>query len=429
MSLISTPQQALEAEQAVLGAVFVDNEAMDKIAGMLEPEDFSYVAHELMWKGMKHLHKNNSPIDFITVVHMLQTYKRLEEIGGVSYVSDLTNAVPTAANVEYYVRIVRSRAFRKKAYDAAQKIMQLATGEEFENDEEFFAHVEKVSSTIRPQTSGEMKHIKDLRQEYFEYLNTKGDTIKTGFTNFDDWMGGYDRGWLIIKAGRPSVGKTANVLQTAMGIAEQKVGEVLIWSQEMKSVQLLNRIMSPLTNINSNIIRKKQLTEEDFKTLGETYDDLEELPIHFYDAKNVTIDEVRATARQIKRKHKRLAAIIVDYLQIMDIPRVKGENRDQAIGYVTRTAKHIAREMDCPFILLSQLNREGADEPQMTHLRESGNIEQDADVIEFLWHNSEDKHQQGKVIQYTVAKGRDAGVNQFRLLFKGWIQKFEELPS
>lgn len=433
MTLNTTPQQALEAEQAVLGAVLIDSEAMDKIAMLLEPRDFDYVPHELIWKGVKYLYQRDMPIDFITVSNMLQTYKRLEEIGGIDYLIQLGKAIPTTANVEYYAKIIRSRAYRKRAFDAGNTIQRLAVEEEYETDDDFFSEVEKLSSNIRPQTSGDMKHVSEYRQGYFEYLQQKDDFIHSGFKNFDEWMGGYGRGWLVIKAGRPSVGKTAKALQEVVGIAKQNeqfnTGHVGMWSQEMKTNQLLNRMLPSMTGINANRIRRKQLDELEFKRLEKAYDELDKLPIHFYDAKNVTIEEVRATAKQMKRKYGKLAAIVVDYLTIMRIVQQKGETRSQAVGYVTRTAKQIALELDCPFIMLAQLSREGAGEPKLEHLRDSGEIEQDADVVEFLWHDPEETNSNGKVIQSTIAKGRDIGVNHFKYLFKGWIQTFEELPS
>src|SRR5690606_24785028 len=216
------------------------------------------------------------------------------------------------------------------------------------------------------------------RKEYFEYLEQKDDFIYTGFKAFDEWMGGIGRGWLYILAGRPSVGKTAKALQMAVGIAQQGAGEVLIWSQEMKRNQLLNRMLSPLSSVNSNRIRRKLIEPWERDKINVAYDTLESLPLHIEDAKNVTIEEVRATARKVKRKHGKLAAIMVDYLTIMKIVQQKGETRSQAVGHVTRTAKQIALELDCPFIMLAQLSRDGKDEPKLEHLRDSGEIEQDA---------------------------------------------------
>lgn len=421
--------QTIESESAVLGAVFLDNQVLDDIVEMLEPRDFTIEANELIWKAMQYQYKRNLPSDLVTITAMLQQYDRLEETGGVSYLAKLANSVPTSTHAKYYAEIIRSRSYRRRANEAGIKITQLSMDADYSDDEILFQEVERIALGVRPGLSGDMKSLADARKEYFEYLGQKDDFLNTGFKQFDEWMGGIGRGWLYVLAGRPSVGKTAKVLQMMRGIAEQDAGHVLLWSQEMKRNQLLNRMIAPASGISGNRIRRKEMDESEMKRLAAAYDILEKLPLHIEDAKNVTIDEVRAAARQFKRKHGRLGAIVVDYLTIMKIVQQKGETRSQAVGYVTRTAKQIALELDCPFIMLAQLSRDGKDEPKLEHLRDSGEIEQDADVVEFLWHNPEDTHREGKVIQSIIAKGRDVGVNQFKYLFKGWIQKYEELAT
>ncbi|CAM4099817.1 AAA family ATPase [Paenibacillus alkaliterrae] len=429
MSLNMDMLQTIESESAVLGAVFLDNQVLDDIVEMLEPRDFTIEANELIWKAMQYQYKRNLPSDLVTITAMLQQYDRLEETGGVSYLAKLANSVPTSTHAKYYADIIRSRSYRRRANEAGIKITQLSMDADYSDDEVLFQEVERIALGVRPSISGDMKSLAEARQEYFEYLGQKDDFLNTGFRQFDEWMGGIGRGWLYVLAGRPSVGKTAKALQMMRGIAEQNAGHVLLWSQEMKRNQLLNRMIAPASGISGNRIRRKEMDESEMKRLRDAYDILEKLPLHIEDAKNVTIDEVRAAARQFKRKHGRLGAIVVDYLTIMKIVQQKGETRSQAVGYVTRTAKQIALELDCPFIMLAQLSRDGKDEPKLEHLRDSGEIEQDADVVEFLWHNPEDTHREGKVIQSIIAKGRDVGVNQFKYLFKGWIQKYEELAT
>lgn len=428
--MFTETQEALEAEQAVLGAVILENKVMDKIVGMLETRDFIRKQHEIIWKALLHLYNRNEPMDLITLTNMLHKYGRLEEIGGVGYLTNLAGAVPSAANVKYYADIVRSWAVRRRGKEVGEKISELSLSGEFENDEEYFSEVERLALGIRPGVNSNMKHIRESRKEFFAYLRQKDDFITTGFESFDEWMGGIGRGWLFISAGRPSVGKTAMMMQRIRNIASLHVGEVVLFSQEMTRNQLLMRMASAETKIPAARFRRKNLTADDFDRINEAYDVLEKLPIHIEDAKNVTIEEVRATARTIKRQHKRIAAIVVDYLTIMRIPQSKGMTRAQAIGEVTRTAKQTALELDCPFIMLAQMSREGAksEEPQLHHLKESGDIEQDADVVEFLWHDPDDdeKNNHYKVITSTIAKGRDVGVNQFKYRFQSYIQRFEE---
>ena len=418
--------QYSETESAVLGAVLLNNSVMDDIGEMLEPRDFHYTVHQLIWEAMKYQHSNNKPCDIITLTDILLRYERIEEIGGINYLRKLVDSCPTSSNVMNYAEIVQRRSYRKRAVEAAEKIMKLSQ-DDYGDDEQFFSELEKAVLSVRPSDSGTMRSIADSKRDYMTYLDTKDDFIFTGFQKFDEWMGGIGRGWLYILAGRPSVGKTAKMLQMATGIAEQNVGQILIWSQEMKRNQLFNRMLAPMTGIGGNRIRKKELDDRDKKRLSDAFEQLEQMPIHIEDSKNVTIEEVRATARNIKRKYGKIGAIIVDYLTIMNIKQQKGESRSQAVGYVTRTAKSIALELDCPFIMLAQLSRDGKDEPKLEHLRDSGEIEQDADVVEFLWHNPDITNPNGKVIQSVIAKGRDIGVNNFEYLFQGWIQKYTML--
>jgi replicative DNA helicase len=426
MNLSITHQQAYEAERAVLGAVLISQKAADEVIHLLMPRDFSNDAHELIWKAIMFLYKKNRPVDTVTTTEVLNAGKKLELVGGVSYLFNLAESVPFAANVVHYAQIVRSRSYRKKAYEAAQRIMELAIDDDSEDDD-FIQTIEREILSVRPDFSSEMKHVSETREQYFKFLSEKQDFIYSGMPQFDEWMGGYGRGWLIVRAGRPSVGKTAKILQDAIHIARQNVGEVLIWSQEMSRDQLKNRIMPCMTKVNSNRLRRKEFDSSELEKVIKGYDEFEKLPLHISDSSGITIEEVRATARQMKRRHGKIGAIIVDYLTIMKIAVQKGENKSSAVGYVTRTAKQIAREMDCPFFMLAQLNREGVGEPKLENLRDSGEIEQDADVVEFLWEDPKETNTQGTVVQCTVAKGRDVGVNQFKYLFKKWIQTFEEM--
>ncbi|NBI28321.1 replicative DNA helicase [Chengkuizengella marina] len=424
----SINEEVLKAEQSVIGAVFIENKVLDDIANILEPRDFVQESHKMIWKGIKHYYQNNIPIDLVTIVDALNRYGRLTEVGGVKYLNELAESCPTTANVEYYADIVKSKAMRRRGIEAGKRIKELSEDEEIEDDEQYFAEVEKIASELRPSGNSRMKHVSEIRKDYLDDLKKPYECIPTGFYSFDAWSSGIGRGWLYVLAGRPSVGKTAKMLQMVQGIARHDAGEVVIFSQEMKSNQLISRMISANTAVNMTAIRKKELDEDQIKKINLAYDKLEKLPIHIEDAKNFTIEEVRATARQIKRTKGRLGAIVVDYLTIMNIPQSKGETRSQAVGRVTRTAKQIALELDCPFIMLAQMSREGgkAEKPKLEHLRDSGEIEQDADVVEFLWHDPEDTDKSGKVIQSFIAKGRDIGINEFRYIFKGWIQTFNE---
>lgn len=418
-----------QAEQSVLGAVFLDQNVLDDIS-FLEPRDFKNPIHQELFKVMKWLDKKNKPIDIITVSDVYIQHNRIENIGGVSYFRSLAESCPTTANVEYYARIIRSKALERRVKNMGL-ILTGMSREDYESDEEFFSYIEELVTEMRPDDNSQLLSIAETKANYFQYLNKKAEFIQTGFKNFDGWAHGLWRGWLFVSAGRPSVGKTAMLLQRVIGVAQQNKGIVMVYSQEMDRNQLYDRMISNLTGIPYGRIKQKKLSDNDISQIEVSLELLEELPIYIEDRSNVSIDEIRADARRFKRKYGQIAMIAVDYLQIMNIAQKKGETRAQAIGNVTKAAKDIAREMNCCFMMLSQMTRDSETykKPMLSHLKESGSIEQDADVVEFLWHDPDDTHQQGKVVQQFIAKGRDTGINEFRLLFKGWKQQFEELPQ
>lgn len=418
----------LSAEQSVLGAVFLDAEVLDDIS-FLEARDFKNPVHADIYKAMRYLEGKQQPIDFVSVMKVYVRAKKDHEITS-TYLLKLSDSCPTTANVVYHANIIRSHALQRRGSDIGKEIQALSR-EDFETDEEYFAAVEAKVSGIRPDETGRMKSFSDNRQKYFSHIISKTvEYIETGFPQYDNWAHGVWRGWLFVSAGRPSVGKTALALQRIHGVAQ--TAPVLVFSQEMDDTQLTDRLISNLTGIPYNRIKNKELTPEQYGIVEEEYNRLEQLPIFIQDSSGITIEEVRATARRYKRKYGDLGMVVVDYLQIMKIPQKGNENRSTAIGNVTTTAKSIARELKCCFMMLSQMNRESdkfARKPTLADLKESSSIEQDADVVEFLWHDPEDRVQEGKVIQQLFAKGRDTGINEFRLLFRGWKQQFAELDK
>lgn len=417
------------AEQSVLGAVFLDAGVLDEIV-FLEERDFSVPRHQSIYKAMRYLEKAGNPVDIITVTSVLEKFGGVTNVGGVGYLSELASSCPTTANVEFYAKIIRSKAMERRVKNTAE-IIQGMSRNDYETDEEFFSYVENLVTEMRPQEVEKMRSFADSRESYFKHLSTKAQYIETRFEQYDAWAKGLWRKWLFVSAGRPSVGKTAMLLQRLQGVAMQNKGVVLLYSQEMSDEQVKDRMISAATGIHYQKIKHKNLNEKERGQIEIAYEAFEELPIFIQDSAGVTIDEIRATAKLFKKKYGRIAVIAVDYLQIMKIPQKKGETRSQAIGNVTGEAKRIAMDLDCCFIMLSQMSRDSekiAAKPMLSHLKESGSIEQDADVVEFLWHDPNDTTMGGKVIQQTFAKGRDIGLNEFRLLFQGWIQHFKELP-
>ncbi|RSL32650.1 replicative DNA helicase [Salibacterium salarium] len=420
--------QDVQAEQSVLGAVLLEPDVLDDIV-FLEPRDFATVKNRKIFEVMKYLSAQGKPVDVLTIGQEYNKFGRFDDLGGVTYLTELADSCPTSANVEHYAQIVRSKAIRRRGIEAASDITSLSE-EGFDSDEEYFAAVEERIAEIRPQDTGKMRSFSESKEQYFQHLQTKNEFIPTGFSQFDTWAHGLWRGWLFISAGRPSVGKTAKLLQRVYNVATQDAGVVLLYSQEMDENQIKDRMIAAVQKINYNRIKNKDLSDDELKKVEKAYSKIENLPIFIQDSSGVTIEEVRATARSFKRKYGKIAMIAVDYLQIMSIPQKSQETRNQAIGNVTSASKSIARDMQCCFMMLSQMTRESENhkKPQLSHLKESGSIEQDADVVEFLWYDAEDEiDSAGKVVQQFIAKGRDIGVNDFRLEFKGWFQRFEEI--
>ncbi|MFJ7756295.1 replicative DNA helicase [Peribacillus muralis] len=424
---MNLPGTNISAEQSVLGAIFLDSNGLDDIV-FLEERDFLTPKHKEIYKVMRILEKRGKPVDIITVTDAYVRFGNIENIGGVQYLSELAASCPTAANVKYYAEMIRSKAIERRIKNTAQ-IIEGMSRDDYETDEEFYSYVEQLVTELRPVDNAKMLSFSETRDEYYRHLKTPAEFIKTGFSEYDKWAQGLWRGWLFISAGRPSVGKTALALQRINGVSKQKEGVVLIWSQEMKRDSLKDRMISAETGIPFQRIKMKDLNQKEQKLVDMAYDNFEYLPIFMQDSSGVTIDEIKATAKQFKRKHGKIAMIVVDYLQIMSIPQTNGDTRALAIGRVTGQAKQIAMEMNCCFMMLSQMTRESdkRGRPLLSDLKESSSIEQDADVVEFLWSEGETTSQ-GKIINQTFAKGRDIGVNEFKLLFLNWKQKFTEVP-
>jgi replicative DNA helicase len=421
------------AEQAVLGSILIDASVLDDIT-FLEPRDFSLKRHELIYSVCRYLYDHDRPVDAVTVTAHFENRQRLDDIGGVDYLSKLMSTVPNEKNAKFYAQIVRSKAHRRRGKELARKIEAAVDGD-YEDDEAYFSTIDELVDEIRPAKESGMLDLTEARDDYYRHLRSRAEKLITGlFRKFDAWAGGMWRGWLFVLAGRPGAGKTAKALLYAYGIARYnpEAGPVLIFSQEMDRNELLDRLVSAAAGVNyPRLINKggeEGFTDAEWERINRAYDAVSRLPIFIQDSAGVTIQEVRATARRFKKRYGKLALVIVDYLQIMDIPQRKNETRAAAIGRVTRAAKQMARQMKCVVMLLSQLNRgsENRDRPKLGDLKESGSIEQDADVVEFLW-DTDDRIDGAKVVESIFAKGRNIGTNTFRLAFEWWIQRFKEL--
>jgi replicative DNA helicase len=423
-----------EAERMVLGSVLSKNSLLDEITSIIEPRDFALPTHKLLWETINHMYEENNKVDIVDLTRAVITFNRMDDIkGGVEYLHNMVLEVLSPDHAVGYARIIKQYSVKRRVAEAAEMITRITEEHDSDSDEELYRKVEAIADTIRPSNSRSGNSLlRDRRKAYEDYLETREDFIPTGFRQMDVWMNGLARGWLYVLAARPSVGKTAKMLSMALNIARSGNGAVVIFSQEMPGETLQNRMLSNMTEIPMTKFRNKDLTLPERMRIRESLDELDSLPIHIFDRKQFSIDEVRTHCREIKRKEGKVAAIFVDYLGIMNIPQERGMTYSQCVGQVTTKAKGLALELHCSFVMLAQLNRETEKyaEPSLSHLRDSGSIEQDADVVEFLYEGEKDEHNPfEKNVISLIAKGRDVGINQFKLKFKGWIQQFEEVKK
>lgn len=431
-----TPPQNMEAEQALLGAVFLEKNALNSAIEILQPDDFYRTNHQRIFEVFLHLSEADEPVDLVTVTSELQDRRWLDEIGGISYLSDLANAVPTAANVEYYARIIEEKAILRRLIQAATKIA--TSGYSNQDDvQEVLHQAEKRILDIRDRRSAAgFIPIKDvLLQAYerIEKLQASSDEvtgIPSGYKDLDRMLSGFQRSDLIIVAARPSVGKTAFALNISQNVAARADATVAIFSLEMSAMQLVQRMLCAEGNIDANRMRSGFFQDEDWQKLTMAIATLSKSKIYIDDSPGITISEIRAKCRRLK-VDQALDVIMIDYLQL-----IQGQNREsrqQEISQISRDLKGMARELDCTVVALSQLSRaveQRQDKrPMLSDLRESGSIEQDADIVAFLYRDDYYNEESDKqnVIEIIVAKQRNGPIGKVELAFLKEYNKFVNL--
>jgi len=428
------PPQNIEAEQAVLGAILLEMDSLIKVMEILTPEDFYRGAHHKIYRAMTEVAETDEPVDLITITANLQKNKLLEEVGGVSYLTDLTNAVPTAANVEYYAKIIEEKAVLRRLIKAATEIA--STGYAGSEDiGELIGDAEKKIFEISKKRSNDgFVSIKDVLMETLDRIeflhHHKGGLtgVPSGFTDLDKMTSGFQKSDLIIIAARPSVGKTAFSLNVAQNVAARAKETVAIFSLEMAASQLVQRMIASEGNIDGHKLRTGLLEEQDWQKLTMAMSTLSEAPIYIDDSPGVTVFDIKTKARRLKAE-KGLGLILIDYIQLIH-GRGKSDNRQQEISEISRHLKGIARELDVPVIALSQLSRaveQRQDKrPMLSDIRESGSIEQDADIVAFLYrddyYNPETEKQ--NIIEIIIGKQRNGPVGKVELVFLKNFNKF-----
>ena len=428
------PPQNIEAEQAVLGAVLLEKDVLILVSEILMPEDFYRGAHQKIYRSMLELSESGQPVDLITLTSDLQNKKLLEEVGGVSYLTDIANAVPTAANVEYYAKIVEEKAVLRRLIRAATEI---ASTSYIESDDvqDILGDAEKrileISQKKRQEGFIAIKDVLMDTLDRIEFLNQhKGEItgVPSGFTDLDKMTSGFQRSDLIILAARPSVGKTAFALNVAQNAAARAKQTVAVFSLEMSAAQLVQRMVAAEGNLDAHKLRTGQMEDEDWQKLTMAMSTLSEAPIFIDDSPGVTVYDIRSKLRRLKAD-RGLGLVVIDYLQLIH-GRGKSDNRQQEISEISRQLKGIARELEVPVIALSQLSRavESRQDkrPMLSDIRESGSIEQDADIVAFLYrddyYNPETEKQ--NIIEIIIAKQRNGPVGKVELVFLKNFNKF-----
>ncbi|WP_026695838.1 replicative DNA helicase [Peribacillus kribbensis] len=432
------PPQNIEAEQAVLGAIFLEPSSLTVASEAMIPEDFYRSAHQKIFNVMLKLSDAGKPVDLVTVTEELQASKQLEDVGGVAYLSELAGSVPTAANIEYYARIVEEKSLLRRLIRTATTIAQEGYSREDEVESLLGEAEKNIMEVAQRKNSGAFQNIKDVLVRTYDNIellhNRVGDItgIPTGFSELDRMTAGFQRNDLIIVAARPSVGKTAFALNIAQNVATKAGENVAIFSLEMGAEQLVMRMLCAEGNINAQNLRTGSLTDEDWRKLTMAMGSLSNSGIFIDDTPGVRISEIRSKCRRLKQEHG-LGMILIDYLQLIQGNGRAGENRQQEVSEISRSLKSLARELQVPVIALSQLSR-GVEQrqdkrPMMSDIRESGSIEQDADIVAFLYRDDYyDKESENKnIIEIIIAKQRNGPVGTVSLAFVKEYNKFVNL--
>ncbi len=429
------PPHNLEAEAAVLGSILINPESMNKIVEILEPDYFYSPQNKLIYEAVFTLYNQNKPTDVLSLAEYFRSRNKLDDIGGIEYLSELGLDNVLSSNVEYYAQIIKENALKRKLVNAGSIIIE----EVFKNPEAEVA-LEVAEKTIfdiaQQKSSQDVKLITNLLMETVEQLefrfNNKGSYtgVPSGYYDLDAMLAGFQKSDLIILAARPSMGKTAFALNIAQNIGIEQHVPVLIFSLEMSAGQLTQRILCSEAEIDAQRARTGELNEQEWEKIADVMNKLHEAPILIDDSSGVTLSDIRAKARRIKTKYPDLGLIIIDYLQLIEDKTIM--DRNQAISGISRGLKSLARELNVPIISLSQLSRKVEDRtdkrPMLSDLRESGAIEQDADVVMFVhreeYYDKENPELKNKA-SIIIAKQRNGPVGSVDLLFFGSTTKFK----
>lgn len=440
---VKIPPHSTDAEQSVLGGLMLDNEAWEHVIERINEDDFYRSEHRLIFRVISTLANQNKPIDVLTTIDALKGINELEQAGGEVYIYELAKNTPSAVNIHAYADIVREKSVLRQLITAAHQIADSAFHSEGRESAELIDHAERKvfaiseTQTHRGEGPQDIKSYLSKAMDRIDHLYQSGQTITglaTGFTDFDEMTAGLQKSDLIIIAGRPSMGKTTFAMNIAEHAAIKHRKPILVFSMEMPGESLATRLLASLGRIDQQRLRTGKLEDADWPRIQSSISLLSEVPLFIDDTPALSPTELRARARRMVRTHGACGLIVIDYLQLMQVPGAR-ENRTAEISEISRALKSLARELDVPIIALSQLNRgleQRSDKrPVMSDLRESGAIEQDADLIVFIYRDevyNEDSPQKG-VAEIIIGKHRNGPIGKVKLTFLGKHTKFENYMS
>ncbi len=437
-----TPPQNIDAEASLLGAILIDTDAIVKIADQIRPEDFYDQRHARIYEGLLGLYEKRSQIDVLTLADQLKGTGFLDMVGGPAYLTELTNYVPTAAHVEQYADIVGQKALRRRLIGAASDMAALSQ-DESKSIKELIEEAEtRLFEVSQQHVKQSVISLENILAESFERLDdlhkdkARLRGIPTGYKDLDNMLAGLQRSDLFVLAARPSMGKSAFVLNLAHKIATQSDEPVLIFTLEMAKEQLVDRLLAMESGVDAWALRTGNLTDDDFERIGEAMGVLSEAKIYIDDTPGITVSDLRTKARREAHNHN-LGLIIVDYLQLMSGGNryANQANRVQEISEISRGLKGVARELNVPLIALSQLSRSVENRspqiPQLADLRESGSIEQDADIVAFLYredyYNPDSERQ--NIMDVLIKKHRNGPTGGVELYFDRDKQRIRSIDT
>lgn len=441
-TILRTPPNNIEAEQSVLGSLMLDKEAITKIADFVRVGDFYKDNHNTIYETILELYEEREPIDVLSMSNKLDEKGHLKEIGGSSYLASLVNVVPSASHVVHYSKVVQKKAMLRRLISVADSISEMGYAETEDVEKILDTAEQKLFGVSQKYLKQDFVPLKAILEDAFNRIDElhKGDNdfrgVPTGYPDLDGILGGLQKSDLLILAARPSIGKTTFALDLARNIGTKAKVPVGIFSLEMSSDQLIDRMLAAEAGVDLWRLRTGKLRStpdhDDFKKIGDAMGVLSEAPIYIDDTASANIMEMRTMARRLQAEHN-LGLIIIDYLQLMEGRKTSGDNRVQEISEISRALKQLARELNIPIIALSQLSRQVESRspqiPKLSDLRESGSIEQDADVVLMLYREDREKPDtpNKNIIEVIVAKHRNGPLGKAQMYFEETSTTFKSL--